>query len=83
MYRKNSSQETAKAEVSTGQCLTNTSWLIAYAVYGRILESEKRCVIINVIIDLLCLHEHNIHETKFVLLAQLPLQALHPTQEME
>lgn len=46
-------------------------------MYGRILESEKGCVIISVIIDLLCLHEHNICETKLVLLAQLPLQTLH------
>lgn len=66
-----------KAGVRTGQCLANAGWLIAYVMYGRILDSEKGCVIISVIIDLLCLHEHNICETKLVLLAQLPLQTLH------
>lgn len=52
--------------VTAWQCLANTCCLIAYAIYGRILESEKRFVITNAIIDLLCLCEHNICEAKFI-----------------
>lgn len=70
----------AKAVVSAWQCLANASCLITYAIYGRILESEKRFVTPNAIIDLLCLCEHNVREAKFISLAQLPLQAVHPTQ---
>lgn len=66
--------------VNARQGLANTSCLIAYAIYRRILESERRFVITNAIIDLLCLCEHNIREDKFISLAQLPLQAVHPTQ---
>lgn len=66
--------------LSAWQSLANASCLIAYAIYGRVLESEKRLVIANTIIDLLFLCEHNIREAKFILLAPLPLQAIYPTQ---
>lgn len=41
---------------------------------------KKRSVVTDSVIELLCLRGHNIREAKFIWLAQLPLQAVHPTQ---